>query len=230
MIGAVYPPRCSICEDILENSDIGICKTCFGKLEYISEPVCKQCGKPIFDDTAEFCYDCGRKKHFFLQNKGVFVYRGEMQKSIYRFKYNNKREYGQFYANEIIRAYGDWIKTISPDYLIPIPIYKTKKRTRGFNQSELIADLIGKNLDIPVLNNYLVRVKKTVPQKELNDLERKNNIKNAFKLNKNIVKLRKAILIDDIYTTGSTIDEAARLLADEDIEVYSLTLCIGKGD
>ncbi|RDU22073.1 ComF family protein [Anaerosacchariphilus polymeriproducens] len=207
-----------------------MCKECEKKLEYIKEPRCKKCGKAIDNDIKEYCFECEMKEHDFTQGRGVFVYQEEMKQSIYRFKYRNKREYADFYVEKIAEEYREWIFSCRPQVLIPVPLYKFKKRQRGFNQAEILADKLGKVLNIPVESNLVIRCKKTIPQKELSEKERKNNMKNAFKITQSAVKLKRVMLVDDIYTTGSTIDEVAKILKKSGVdEVYFIVVCVGRG-
>lgn len=153
-----------------------------------------------------------------------------MRESIGRFKYNNRREYANFYVQELLDICGPAVRSWDIDLLIPIPLHKSRRRKRGFNQAELIAKGLGRELEIPVSANYLLRTRKTSPQKELNDQERKNNLKNAFQVVNYDVKFKKVLLIDDIYTTGSTIDAAASVLLESGAEkVYFLSISIGRG-
>lgn len=230
VVDIIYPRRCVVCEEIIDSNSKGICFECVKKIEYVREPVCKKCGKMILENTVEYCSDCKIKKHTYIQNKSVFLYKGEIQKSIHRFKYENKREYASFFGNEILKMHSDWIIKCKPDCLIPIPLHKSREKQRGFNQAKLLADIIGEALGIPVVDNLLLRVKKTKPQKELNHADRKNNIKKSFIIKENIVELKKSILIDDIYTTGSTLNEAGETLKEAGIMCYGLTLSIGGAD
>lgn len=101
---------------------------------------------------------------------------------------------------------------------------------RGFNQAELIARKLGQELGISVSTDLLLRTKRTTAQKELNDQERKANLKNAFQVAKNNIEAKKILLIDDIYTTGSTIDAASAVLLEHGAEkVYFLSISIGRG-
>lgn len=165
-----------------------------------------------------------------MRGRAAFEYDSVMRESIGRFKYKNRREYGGFYGEELWKICGKSICSWNIDLLIPIPLHKSRRRARGFNQAELVAEKLGKKLQIPVSADILVRARKTQAQKELNDQERKINLKNAFQVVKNEVKSKNILLIDDIYTTGSTIDAASSVLLEAGAEkVYFLSISIGRG-
>lgn len=234
VLHVLYPKRCPICDKIVSTSFLSqeypICISCRNKVEYIKEPACKKCGKPITNERSEFCGDCICHTHFFEQGKALWVHKGIVKKSIYRLKYGNRREYAKTYAQEIVKQYGPWIKQKKVQAIIPIPLHKKRKRQRGYNQAELIAVEIGKQMDIPVYNKILQRSLYTQPQKNLDDKERKNNLKKAFKITENDVKLRHVLLVDDIYTTGSTMDGAAKALRTTGVEaIYCVSVSIGRG-
>ncbi len=194
------------------------------------EPVCKKCGKSITDERREFCIDCGRKKHSYCQGKAVFVYEGKIKNSMYRFKYANKREYAAFYAEEAAFLYKDWVREKQIEAILPVPMYFWKKRRRGYNQAEVFAEHLGRKLNVPVDKKLVKRIRNTVPQKELNDVQRKSNLKNAFQLASDIVEYRQVLLVDDIYTTGSTIDEIAGVLSGAGVKnIYYICISIGSG-
>ena len=125
---------------------------------------------------------------------------------------------------------GGWIERVSPDVIIPVPLHPTKQRSRGYNQAQLLASCLSEYISVPMANNLIYRVKNTRPQKELSDNHRKKNMKKAFKMAENIVKLDVALVIDDIYTTGSTMDAMSACLLEAGVkEIYCLSLCIGDG-
>lgn len=228
--GFMFPRRCPVCDKILAFNGKKICFGCEDKLVYVHEPKCKKCGKQIEKFEQEYCYDCTKHRHIYKTGIAPFVHTGLVKQSIYAIKYRNKREYIDFYTDEILRLYKDEIEQWSCDGIIPVPLYKKKRRKRGFNQAEIIAKALSKKLNIPIYGNILKRVKDTQPQKELNRLQRKKNLENAFIIDKNIVKLKKVILVDDIYTTGSTIDSCAKILMDGGIkEVYYICISVGMG-
>lgn len=229
VIRILYPRTCPICQAIV-TGDRYICDLCKGQLPYIKEPRCKKCGKSLDSEVQEYCFDCTRKTHMFDKGVAVWRYTKEMKQSIHRFKYDNKREYMEFYVEELINYYGIWLKSLNADALIPVPLHPSKLRHRGFNQAELLAKGIGKRLQIPVETKLVERCRNTKAQNGLNDGERKNNVKKAFKIPINVVKLKRVVLIDDIYTTGSTIDSIAEVLKAAGVEkIYFCCLCAGRG-
>ena len=235
IIELLFPRRCALCDDVLpvvgaDWKGSYICQKCKKNLQVVKEPVCKKCGKPLENERAEYCMDCGRKKHAYTQGKAVFVYQGAIQSSLYRFKYLNRREYADFYADWAVMRYEKWRRQKNVQLIVPVPLHKNRQKKRGYNQAELFARALGTRLNIPVCTNLLVRERNTVPQKELNDTERKNNLKNAFKITQNIVQLSCILLVDDIYTTGSTMDAIATVLKRAGYrDIYFICASIGKG-
>lgn len=236
IIDYIYPPRCPICDDILVEGKNIPCLRCRHHIRYITSPRCMKCGKQIEDEDTQYCYDCLKTTHYFTKGIAVWSYQDCIKQSIYNFKYNNKRENSKFYINEILRIYEKQIIQWKADVIIPIPLHRIRERRRGYNQAKLIADGISRQLNIPVNNNILIRTINTRPQKELNDKERIKNLANAFavtdafKTSQTSHNIKKAILIDDIYTTGATMDICAKLLRESGFEeIYYICVCTGKG-
>lgn len=230
LLDIIYPRRCPICEEILIQKDLLVCSGCKKKIEYVKEPRCKSCGKEISLEEKEYCYDCGKVVHFFDSGLSVFKHTKSMKNSIYRFKYSNKREYADFYCDELVRKLGKTIKSWGAQVIVPVPLHKSKKLKRGYNQAEILADGIGKSLGIEVDKTLIIREKKTIPQKKLSAIDRKKNLEKAFKINRDIVQYNKIILVDDIYTTGNTIDSCSETLKEKGVEkIFFVTLSIGDG-
>lgn len=225
----ICPDTCPMCDKILPRGK-RICTVCEGKLVYIFEPKCKKCGKELEDDTKEYCLDCSLKKHYFKTGIAAFKYDKMVSKSIYKFKYHNRRSYAKFYGEAIGRVYGRDILGWNCDVIIPVPIHNKRRIRRGYNQAELIAKELGIRLNVFVDDKYLFRTSNTRPMKELDKTARKKNVERAFKIYKNVVKYKKIILVDDIYTTGSTIDACAKVLLEAGAtEVYFVSLSVGQG-
>lgn len=226
-LNLAFPARCPICDKPAPFPEL-CCPACREKLVPVKAPRCLKCGKHIGDEREEYCKGCRLTMHIFKQGRGLFLYES-VAGSLYRFKYAGRREYARFYAEEIVKKLGGTIRTWKPDALVPVPIHRLRRRERGYNQAEVLAREIGKRTGIPVVPNLIRRVKKTLPQKLLDDAGRQNNLKRAFKIHGNDVKLKKVIIIDDIYTTGSTVDACAVELKRAGVEeVYFITAAIGR--
>ena len=113
---------------------------------------------------------------------------------------------------------------------MPVPLHPSRKRKRGYNQAQILAEEIGKILEIPVDSKSLIRTRKTSPQKKLGHKERKKNLKHAFAVKHTFQAAKRVLLVDDIYTTGNTIDAVSNVLKQKGVEnVYFLTISIGQG-
>lgn len=226
----IYPPECPFCGNLLEHGEQNICSSCVPFIPRISGPVCMKCGKEIVDDEAELCADCNRQQRSYVRGFPAMNYVSPLKESIGRFKYHNKREYVDFFASEIVRAHGKNILAVSPDVLVPIPLHKKKMQKRGYNQAAVLADSLGRKLGIPTDKNMIARTINTLPQKLLSDYERENNIKKAFLSCKKCVEYKSVMLVDDIYTTGATVEACTRLLHDMGVEdVFYTSISIGRG-
>lgn len=206
-----------------------VCRECSGKLRYVKEPVCLKCGKALTQSQQEYCYDCAHKKHEY--DRGISLYQyGSIKGCVYRFKYGGRQEYAAFLGKEMAQRMGRQILAWKPDALVPVPLHPKREKKRGYNQAALLAAELGSYLRVPVITDWLFRTKNTVPQKLLNGQERQNNLKKAFKIGRNDVKLDTIVIIDDIYTTGSTVDEIAHVCRQYGVrKIYFAALSIGSG-
>ncbi len=230
ILDILYPRRCPVCGDIIGGSGRTICPDCIRKLSFVKPPICKKCGKEIEDESAEFCVDCMRHSHAFEYGIALLNYDETARHSMAQIKYNNKREYLDFYGTALAARYGRTIRRMRADALVPVPVHATRRRTRGFNQAEILARVTGKKLGIPVLPGMLVRNKKTLPQKDLTAAERLKNLSGAFAVGEIPKGIKSVILVDDIYTTGSTIEACAGALRAAGVErVYFVVICMTGG-
>ncbi len=224
----MFPTRCPVCDKVVPRWDEGICYECLKNIRYVEPPRCLKCGKHIEEEIKEYCSNCEERHHIFKQGRALFYYK-DIAKAVYRYKYKGRKAYAKVFGKEMVCYLGDYIKSLGADAIIPVPLFKRKERRRGYNQATLLARILGEELEIPVLEKMVVRNRNTEPLKLLNPEERLNNLKKAFILVENGVKLKRVIIIDDIYTTGSTIDTMAELLMEWGIEeVYFVTLAIGE--
>ncbi|MDW2798671.1 ComF family protein [Clostridium boliviensis] len=229
-IDFLFPRRCPVCDGIVVPKGRLICPDCIKNLSFVKDPVCKKCGKEVLSSDIEYCFDCMKHKRSYEFGRALVNYDEYARNSIAKIKYKNKREYLDFYGDAISLRYEKIIRRMGADGLVPVPVHPSRRRERGFNQAELLARRIETNLKIPVFPELLVRNKKTMPQKALNPIERLKNLEEAFLPGNLIPELKNVILIDDIYTTGSTVEACTRVLKKSGIEkVYFLTICIGRG-
>lgn len=226
----IFPRRCAICDSILTGKQHLSCSGCYQRLSFISQPCCYCCGKPLESEEQEYCGDCVKYPKSFSANRSLILYDEIASASLARFKFHNRREYAAFYGEEMVKYWGAVIVEWEVDAIVPVPVHHRKKRMRGYNQAELIADEIGKRMNIPVLTDCLVREVYTHAQKELNNVERLKNLEKAFHFCHNGVKLKKVILVDDIYTTGATMEACSRVLRAGGVNtVYGITVATGQG-
>lgn len=232
IVDLLYPRRCPVCQGIVDNKDKHalVCISCKEKLPYVQQPDCMKCGKELENPEQEYCSDCIRIPKNFERGYPIFNYVAPIKAGVGSFKYRNRREYADFYVEEMWKAYGETWTSLALDGILPVPIHRRKRRVRGYNQAELLARGLSRKLQVPSYEKLLIRQVNTLPQKELNDKERLNNLKRAFFFRGNDVKLRKVLLVDDIYTSGATIEACTNALLQGGVRrVYYTSICIGKG-
>ncbi len=225
LLDYVYPPRCPICDGI---SETGICPACKNRVVRIREDYCMKCGKPLEGEQEEYCSDCRKRGHVFEAGRSVFSYQGDLRRSLYRLKYNGKQEYGIVFGREMARETGSWIRLVGITRIVPVPLHPSRQRERGYNQAALPARELGRLLGIPVDEKLLYRTKRTAPLKTMSGSERRANLRSAFEVRGHIRPGERILLVDDIFTTGSTADAAAACLKQAgNCRVYVLTVAIG---
>lgn len=179
----------------------------------------------------EYCRDCKSQSHVFTEGTAAFTYSGGLPDAVYRLKYQNRRDYRYFFAQAMAKCCGSKIRRWNPQVILPVPIHWRKRGRRGFNQSDLLAEELGKALKIPVQKDLLWCRRMTAAQKTLDRKERQQNLRGSFALKHPVPGIRRVLIVDDIYTTGSTMDEIARVLKAAGVaEVYFAVLCTGQGD
>ncbi|MCI8455118.1 MAG: ComF family protein [Lachnospiraceae bacterium] len=230
ILNLLFPRRCPVCGEIVQPAGRRICPSCLKRLSFVKAPVCKKCGKEISDDAAEYCEDCLSGRRTFEYGAALLNYDETARRSMAQIKYKNKREYLDFYGLALAARYEKTIRRMGIDVIVPVPVHASRRRARGFNQAELLADILGRQLRLPVRPELLVRKKRTLPQKELTASERFKNLSGAFQAQRPFPKLRAVLLVDDIYTTGSTIEACTRALKEAGVpRVYFVVLCMTGG-
>ena len=228
LISLIFPHKCAACGKIVPGMRAeALCEYCDKHIVPITEPRCKRCSKPIADTTCEFCEDC-EKRHFLVESgMALYPYDERMQRVIRQFKYEGCYEIGDFFAMRMGKAFYKWIYEFQPDVILPVPVHKKRLRFRGFNQAEVLAEGLGDYLNIPVDAETLIRTEDTKPQKNLDVHKRIANLQKGFALDSEVIWER-VLLVDDIYTTGATLEACARVLQQAGVRhIRFVCLCIG---
>jgi ComF family protein len=199
-----------------------ICLECSRRLARISGPVCPQCGRPQTND--KLCPACVSWAAAIDGIRAPFRFEGTIRQAVYDLKYHNIRSLAKPLAT-LMHDYAD-AQNLRADALIPVPLHAKRLKDRGYNQSALLAREIGKLSSLPVMTDCLVRAKHTSPQaKTATVSERLKNVNEAFRCDYSAVKGLKLLLIDDVATSGATLNAAAAALkAGGAAEVWGLAL------
>jgi len=225
----IYPPTCMACRTMLPlnnkpQRDLWLCQRCKDLFEPITAPICEKCGVPT-KTAIPVCSSCYGKNFHFSANRAAFVYDELIRDLLHELKFRNKKH--------IAKGLGIlWAGIVSiPDksntILVPLPMHPKKQRERGFNQAEILATELSKNLSIPI-ENILDRTMDTLPQSAIHPSLRAENVENVFSTAPNFKPQSKNyILIDDIYTTGASLNECAKTLKIAGVrDISCMTLAI----
>jgi len=230
-VDIVYPPLCLICRDRLDLRDnpANLCEGCLQKIPKNIAPFCQKCGVSLSENLKELqlCRVCKTKVFPFDRAWSACRYTDEMVGLIRLFKYKAKLMLKEIFGKilcEFIAIYHLPIRDC--DCLVPIPLHPVRLREREFNQSQVLAAEIAKRYDIRVSLNNLVRIRNTKSQTKLDEKQRFKNIRGAFSLrNPKEFASKNILLIDDLFTTGATVSEAASILKNAGAKrVFVLTL------
>ena len=201
----LYPPKCPVCRDVLEDDGTYIHPKCRGKFVKFTEPRCFKCGRTLLEAEDDICSECRSKKHSYEYGFCVFEYNDTARLAMVDYKVNGVRKNGDFFAAEAAAELARYIKRIDPEVLVPVPITEKKQGLRGFNQSEYIARQLSEAWDIPMDADILYRTGKEIEQKKLSGREREKITADVFEAVDDM-PYRRICIVDDIYTTGSTME------------------------
>ena len=218
-IDIIFPRYCFNCENLILNEDNYFCSDCYRKLSYFDYSI----NHKEYNAEEKYCNEVDNLYSLFY-----FEPNSISQNIIHLIKYQNKQKLGLYMGRklgETLLEHG-----IKADMIIPIPLHKSRKRERGYNQSEIISLGVAEVLKIPTLTKILTRERNTISQTKLNRAERKQNVSGAFRISNDIDLNNKTIFIlDDVITSGATISECSNLLKSKfNIKVISLSLAYVK--
>ena len=238
---AIFPSNiyCICCGSLIDRSrPYALCDLCVKKFHWITGRTCEKCGKALPDTyRGRFCYDCIRIDHVFEKGFSCLVYGLHEREVLLDFKYNGKGYYGAKFGDILYDRMA--CETIEPDVIIPVPISTGRMKKRGYNQSALMARRLAKRWGVPIDEGILIRQKDTQLLRSLNPADRRLALADAFAINAKgtasgkqaideRLKCKTVLLVDDIFTTGATVDTCSKVLLDAGAaKVYVLTLASG---
>jgi ComF family protein len=225
-ISLLYPPACELCGEPIGHFDY-LCAECLAKAPRIKAPFCGTCSEPFDGAITETfsCANCAHRKLFFETAVASYRSRGVVRKIVHDFKYGKQIHLRFPIADWLGETLDDpRLQSRRFDIVVPVPLHPTRKRERGFNQAELLAELLCARNGL-TMRPVLERIRYTTTQTVFDRAERMENLRNAFRLRKKMdVRGLRVLLIDDVLTTGSTLSECARVLKEAGaISVHAAT-------
>jgi ComF family protein len=221
ILDLLFPPACVICNQDLQGRTYlkwggqGLCEDCGRQVPWIRRPYCPTCARPFLSSspTAHVCGDCLLRPTPFDSARALVRYEGEIPRLFQRMKYGPQPALARFFG-ELLAEYlqGDF-SSLGLDGVIPIPLHPGRLRQRGFNQAAVLAGRLARRLALQVVYHGLVRCRPTPPQVGMSRQERLINMRRAFRVpSVSSIAGGRWLLVDDVYTTGATLQEAARQL------------------
>ncbi len=214
----VYPKRCLVCKNKLGASSVDnlICRVCWGNIKRNTPPFCHSCGRHLEKGnlTKNICPRCIKQRLHFDRAFCPCIYTGVIKELIHEFKYKNKDYLGFSLSKlmiEFIREYNVAVDCL--DFIVPVPLHKTRLREREFNQAEILSKYIAEEFKKTLLPDALLRHRHTKTQTDLELNQRLLNVKDSFSVNKlKDIKGKNLLVVDDVLTTGATASCAALTL------------------
>lgn len=216
LVNFFFPPRCLLCgETLKEFQDDRPCSLCLSRMKFFSHPRCPRCGLVFMTASGDdhLCSGCLNEERYFTKARAIGPYEGVLLEAISRFKYQKASRLAKP-LGMLLAEYEDPEFPFSEfDLLLPVPLHSKRLRERGFNQSLLLAGRVSRKHAISLDFTSLQRTRHTDPQTQLSGAERQKNIRGAFEVRRpGAIRGKKILLIDDVFTTGATVQECAKVL------------------
>jgi ComF family protein len=212
----IFPPLCHSCRAYIPDSgEIMLCASCLAAALPVQSPLCLCCGRPFATQGGidHLCGTCTTEPPPYLAARAALLHEEITRELIHRFKYSHKVILRRPLALLAARHLENFVSDFGADLIVPVPLHNKRLRQRGFNQALLLAEIFSDRWDIPLSRNNLKRIRWTEPQVNLNAPERVRNVKGAFSLTDEVESNgKRVLLVDDVYTTGSTVKECSRVL------------------
>lgn len=230
LLDIIYPValECRYCNSRRQSREIkGLCKFCLEEIDFVVD-FCDSCGRQLPERITNICQFCKLTQYSFEQARAVALYQGKIEDLLLQFKYEEQKKLAFPLGQLLLPYYYKYFYKLNIQGICYVPLHKERILARGFNQSELLARQLAEYTEIKLYENLIFRSEKTPPLYKLSYQERKQVVKNAFSLKNGDLCYgeKNILLVDDIFTTGSTVNEISRLLkAETGVEkIYVLTL------
>ena len=211
----ILPSQCPCCETYLEEGRKGICPDCFSKIRWIAPPFCSICGMPFVSTEVENhpCGACVKKTKYFTMARALGYYEGPLQETIHRWKYEGKSSLSPIFGEWMAEKFPHYWDPKGFDLILPVPLHIRRLRERGFNQALLLAKELSRRTGIPCRMRVLQKKVPTLPQVQLSGAEREKGVRGSFHiLRGEELEGKTVLLVDDVYTTGATVNECSKVL------------------
>lgn len=234
-IGALlFPPVCVFCGTGRVTSDSSVCESCSRDIEFVEDPICNLCGLPVpglQSGSQRRCGKCLQHKPLYDKARFSVYYSRVIRRGILKFKFQNSLFLGETLSSYLIKTFQEHFLNENLDAIIPIPVHNRRLVRRGYNQCAILARKLGNKVNLEVLTNTLNKTVNTIPQARLKRKQRIENVKGSFSVrNPEEIRGKRLLLLDDVFTTGSTISEASRtLIKHEAKSVQALVLSVRHG-
>lgn len=206
-----FPLFCVVCGKTLEpDNRVFLCGQCLSQIKLLHEPVCSKCGKPGFIDI---CAECRKESRYYSIARAAGIYNGVLKECIHKLKYGKQIYLAKTFGGFLINIIEEFPLLAQCDLVVPVPLHRVRERERGFNQAHLLAEEIGNVMNACVSTKNLRRMRSVKPQVELPRSLRISNVRGIFDV-RDAAEFRgkQVLLIDDVFTTGSTVNECSRVL------------------
>lgn len=225
-LAVFFPAFCVGCNNEMPPGDNWICSDCNRAILPVNMQICPSCKK--ITNSGRYCQKCKKDKYLKGVVCAIYYEEGPAREMVHNFKYNGVTSLGENLANFMANSLTKNQLIITNSYLTFVPLHYRRKAQRGYNQAEILARLIGQKTGLKVLD-LLKKIKITPRQAQLSGAKRRKNLSGVFVLKKGIdIKNKKIIIIDDVMTTGSTLEECARILRGNGAkEVWGLVVARG---
>lgn len=222
LVRMIYPPKCAVCGAFIDDNEPFadsayplFCQACLAQWESLSSPLCTCCGQPFAGSHQDdhLCEACIRKPPHFDALRAPLIYGESLTKAVHAFKYRAQEHLAKPFGRLLADYAARWLDAAPRLLVMPVPLHPRRLRERGFNQSLLLARPVAKRLQADLDFLALTRVRYTQTQTGLGQTDRRKNVREAFSLKRPAsVKGRDILLVDDVATTGNTLNECTRIL------------------